>query len=305
LTTTTQGDLGEVERQARKLPARSLGDLLGETFAIYGTNFWRLIGLVAVVQVPVSLLALALPGNTAALVTAAILVMVASVCVFGATIFAVGQHYVSGEIRIGPCYTRVWWHVFSLLSLVVILTASMVLAAVLAVLVVPAIVLLVMLGYWSLAVQAVIIEGCKPVAALRRSYELVKGNWWRVSWITGVILLLLIGLGLLLGAPFALASRLVAPDDATVLSTVFQFLRSVTVATVVPSVAAIASTLLYYDLRVRKENYDFSTLSGEMGKATAFNRPHRLLNVSDSPTPRRASRSVILNVGTHVLSDSS
>ena len=212
--------------------------------------------------------------------------LVASVCVFGATIFAVGQHYVSGEIRIGPCYTRVWWHVFSLSSVVVILTASMVLAlsllsvviiptasmlfaALLALLIVPAIVLLVMLGYWSLAVQAVIVEGYKPVGALRRSHELIKGNWWRVSWITGVILLVVIGLELVLGAPFALASSLVASDDATVLSTVFEFLSVVPGAIVVPSVAAIASTLLYYDLRVRKENYDFTTLSREMGKATA------------------------------------
>ena len=135
--------------------------------------------------------------------------------------------------------------------------------------VVPAIGLLVLLGYWSLAAQAVIVEGYKPVGALKRSYELVKGNWWRVSWITGVILLVLIGLGLVLDAPFALASRLVASDDATVLSTVLRFLSVVTGATVVPPVAAIASTLLYYDLRVRKENYDFATLSGEMGKATA------------------------------------
>lgn len=272
---TTQGGLGEVEKQARKLPARNLGDLLGETFTIYGTNFWRLIGLVAVVQVPVSLLlALALRGNTVTLVTVTTLWLFASACIFGATIFAVGQHYVSGEIRIGPCYTRVWWHVLSLFSVVLILTASMFLVAVflvtvLALVVVPAIVLLVMLGYWSLAAQAVIVEGYKPVAALRRSYELVKGNWWRVSWITGVITLVLIGLQLVLGAPFALASSLVASDDATVLSTVLQFLSVVPGAIVVPSVAAIASTLLYYDLRVRKENYDFTTLSREMEKATA------------------------------------
>ena len=287
MTMTTQGGLGEVEKHARKLPARNLGDLLGETFTIYGTNFWRLIALVAVVQVPASLLlALALRGNTVTLFAMIMLWLVASVCVFGATIFAVGQHYVSGEIRIGPCYTRVWWHVFSLSSVVVILTASMVLAlsllsvviiptasmlfaALLALLIVPAIVLLVMLGYWSLAVQAVIVEGYKPVGALRRSHELIKGNWWRVSWITGVILLVVIGLELVLGAPFALASSLVASDDATVLSTVFEFLSVVPGAIVVPSVAAIASTLLYYDLRVRKENYDFTTLSREMGKATA------------------------------------
>ena len=40
------------------LPERSLGDLLNETFKIYGARFGRIIGLAALIQVPVGLLGL-------------------------------------------------------------------------------------------------------------------------------------------------------------------------------------------------------------------------------------------------------
>ena len=84
-----------------------------------------------------------------------------------------------------------------------------------------------------------------------------------------MVLLVATGLGLVLGAPFALASRMVAPDEATAVSTLLQFVGGLIVAVVVPPVVAVTMTLLYYDLRVRKEEYDLTTLSREMGFVTA------------------------------------
>jgi hypothetical protein len=69
-------------------------------------------------------------------------------------------------------------------------------------------------------------------------------------------------------APFAIASWL-APGGTTGLTDVIQLLGAVTVSAVVPPVFAIAGTLLYYDLRVRKENYDMSELSRELGLVAA------------------------------------
>jgi len=54
-----------------------------------------------------------------------------------------------------------------------------------------------------------------------------------------------------------------------VLGVLFELLGSIVVAVAVPPIAGIASTLIYYDLRVRKENYDLTTLSQEMGVAAA------------------------------------
>ncbi len=34
---------------------------------------------------------------------------------------------------------------------------------------------------WQLAPQAAVLEGCGPVAAMRRSFALTKGGWWRLA----------------------------------------------------------------------------------------------------------------------------
>ena len=34
---------------------------------------------------------------------------------------------------------------------------------------------------WSLSTAALLFEDVGPITALRRSWPLVRGNWWRVS----------------------------------------------------------------------------------------------------------------------------
>jgi hypothetical protein len=76
------------------------------------------------------------------------------------------------------------------------------------------------------------------------------------------------GLGVVVAVPFAVASWL-APGGASGVGDLIRLLGDITVLAVVPPVYAIAGTLLYYDLRVRKENYDMSELSRELGLAAA------------------------------------
>jgi hypothetical protein len=47
------------------------------------------------------------------------------------------------------------------------------------------------------------------------------------------------------------------------------FLAGMVVSVFVAPVAFVATTLLYFDLRVRKEEYDTEALSREMGMVTA------------------------------------
>ena len=252
------------ERQSSSLPVRSLGDLLNETFAIYVRHFRQFIGLTAVMQVPIAVIVQIMGRGIVAYGFALALGGVGSMFVYGAVAFAVGQQYVTGQIDIGACYSRVWWRVVSLTLLAVILLLSIAAGATLAILVIPAIAMLAYLVYWSVAIPAIVVETHKPVAALRRSFRLVRGSWWRIFGITIVVALVLIGLGLVLAVPFALAPRSI---EVPVLGVVFELLGSIVVAVAVPPIAGIASTLIYYDLRVRKENYDLNTLSQEMGLA--------------------------------------
>ena len=245
------------------LPERSLGDLLNETFAIYGKRFRRIIGLAALIQVPVGLLGLIPAPGVATFAVIGIVGLLAMVALYGATISAIGQHYVTGEIGIGSAYSRVWWRVASLLAVAVVLAPVLALGAASLVLAVPAIAVL------CIAVPAVVVEGHRPGAALRRVVAIMRGSWLRVSGIILVVLLVMIGLALLVQAPFAIASNVAAPEGSTALGDALRFAGSLVTRTVAPPVAAIAFTLLYYDLRVRREGYDMHALSREMGVAAA------------------------------------
>ncbi len=247
------------------LPRRGLGDLLNETFAIYAKHLWKFVCLTAVLEVPVGLLALVKVGWWATYAGIGLVSILASLAVYGAVVYAVGQHYLVGRLDVGRCYRRVWWRGLSLAALGLVFgalaglllglawTIERSLLAVLALLV--AVVLVVTLAiYWSAAVQAVVIEGRGPARALRRSADLVRGSWWRVAGVTLVLALAALGLGIILQMPFAILSRAIAPAQATALSSVVDLLGAILVGVAVPPVLAIGGTLLYYDLRVRKEN---------------------------------------------------
>ena len=253
----------QVRGETKAFPVRSLGELLNETFAIYGKRFKRIIGLVALVQVPVGLLGLIPDTGVATFAALLVVALLATIAVYSVAISAVGQHYLTGEIGIGSSYARVWRRVVSLVSLALILAPVLALGAASLILFFPALALL------GVAVPAVVVEGRRPAAALRRAFEIIQGSWLRVSGIALVILLVMIGLGLLVQTPFALASYIAAPGEASALGSLFRFAGGLLVGIVTPPVAAIAFTLLYYDLRVRMEGYDLRALSQEMGFAGA------------------------------------
>lgn len=267
------------QRQESILP-RTLGDLLNEIFSIYGKHFWRFIGLVAIVQIPLSLLGLIRGGGIATFIVFGAIAFLASIIVFGATVFAVGQQYVSGEIGIRLSYSRGWTRILTLVLLTAILLVVLLpaLSVVMWVfwLISPPIAFVITLlasvpfiAHWAVAAESVIFEGHKLGGALGRTFDLVREDRWRVYGVFLAIMLVSMGLAILINMPFMVASWIVAPEQATALSGVLQFLGGVLVAIAVPPVAFIGGTLLYYDLRVRKENYDFSVLSREMGIASA------------------------------------
>ena len=95
---------------------------------------------------------------------------------------------------------------------------------------------------WYLAAVVVTVEGVAPVAALRRSGELVEGSWWAAF---GRILLAALVFGFV-----ALVGQLLAV--ATGSGALFVSLLAITQAVAV-SLSAIFATLLFFDLRARKD----------------------------------------------------
>ena len=265
----------------RPVAALSLGNLLNETFAIYWGHFGRIIVLVALVQVPVNFFGLVPLHGLAGFFVVGVVSLVAGICVYGAVIWGVGQHYVTGEIEIEGCYRRVSWRVMSLGALAVALAtlglvsdymASTAITSQSAGLGVLFLVLgtafLIVTVYLMVTPQAVILEGLRPLDALKRSFTLLRNSWWRVFGVALVLLLVLMGLALVLTIPFGVASGLAAPGETNAVGDAFVFLAGMTVSVFVPPVLSIATTLLYFDLRVRKEDYDTEALSREMGLVT-------------------------------------
>jgi hypothetical protein len=115
---------------------------------------------------------------------------------------------------------------------------------------------------WSLLAQVHALEDASGVAALRRSQQLVRGNWWRVA----SLLLCLTFLALVVGPLCGTLLLFVTPAS-------FDFINLVAgaVNAIVLPYAAVATTYLYFDLRVEKasEPADTDVLPADRSTAPA------------------------------------
>lgn len=264
-----------MQQSPDRLPERNLGDLLNETFAVYGRNFRDIVILMAIIQIPVSIVAQLMGDTITGLVVVGFVSAMGNGLVYGAVAYATGQGYFDNRIDVKRCYERVGWRLLSILLISLIPAA--VLGAVLGLariendltvfLIFPALGLLVYLIYWNIAVPSIIFEGHKAVQGFKRSFTLIEGHWWRVFGINMVFGLVALGLVIIVSIPFAIASRIAMGEgeEANMASTIMEFLAAATTSVLVLPVIFIAGTLLYYDLRVRKEGFNTDRLSQEMG----------------------------------------
>ena len=119
---------------------------------------------------------------------------------------------------------------------------------------------------------ALLFERIGPGAALRRSFGLVKGRWWKVcvTLLVGVLLVSFLG-GIIQGILLVVPSLLAEGNDAVAAfsSVVANTLGGVLTT---PFTAAIVA-LIYFDQRVRKEGFDLQLLAEGMGTERDPNAP--------------------------------
>jgi hypothetical protein len=152
---------------------------------------------------------------------------------------AVSARYLGQPMTISGAYEALGSN-----TLMVLIGASLLAAVATAIgfvlLIIPGIYIGVRLAFVS---QAVVLERRGATDSLSRSWNLVAGNWWRVFGIVLVVSILVSVLeaivGNILGAGMnhALGSGIAAAI----------------VGTLIQPIQGIALTLLYYDLRIRKE----------------------------------------------------
>jgi hypothetical protein len=116
---------------------------------------------------------------------------------------------------------------------------------------------------WAVAVPALMAEGTGPISALGRSWDLTTRSWWRTLGILLLVYLLqsvVSGTLSVFGYPLAIMVPF-AP----------QVVRGAIVLTVGTAASALSLpivylcvTLLYFDLRVRREGFDLDILAQQV-----------------------------------------
>lgn len=116
-------------------------------------------------------------------------------------------------------------------------------------LLVPGVILAVSLMF---SVYAAVLDGCRPMAALNLSHNLVWGHWWRTL---GLLLILYIPLLLLISILSSAFGLTVDPNQALHARDLFKqaVLGMVLVALFSPLILS-AQYLYYHDLKLRRQN---------------------------------------------------
>ena len=115
---------------------------------------------------------------------------------------------------------------------------------------------------WLFATQAITLENTRARQGMRRSWQLTKGSAWRVF---GIMLLLSLMVAIISAVPTYLigfAIPLLVRDLA--IQTVINQSLSSAVGILLTPIQLITTTLLYYDLRVRKEGFDLELLAQQI-----------------------------------------
>lgn len=278
----------------RPLRPLTMGGIWSAALQLYRQNFLPLVGIVAIVQVAVAILLalVALTGLNAtsrpssasivSLVVVGLLSMlffiVATFLQSGALTLAIADDYLGQPITIERAYAAAGRRLGALIG--TSLLAGLAIFLMMAVVSVVAFglgalthagVITVIIGLagivgiayfvlgWAFVGQTVMLEQLSGVGALRRCTELVAGYWWRTF---GVLLLTGIVVGIV---AFVVEAVLGAIVRHGFLGGLVNLIVEILLA---PFYSAVI-TLLYFDLRVRKEQLTHETLIGHMSGGPA------------------------------------
>ena len=242
----------------------SLGEILDRTFSLYRRYFLLFIGIAgipALVQLSFNLLRVfsrdLVMLKSISSVALLFLTMIVSVVMYlfsqGATILTVTDLYLGRSPAIGQSFRRVWGSFFSLLGVVILNGLAVGFATLL--LVIPGIYLACRL---FVCVPAALIEDRGPSESLSRSFELTRDSAGRAFVILVLYFVVAFSISSLLTWPFAIPAGLAMrsnPAGATPWLALTQVMSSIATVLVTP-ILLIATSLFYFDMRVRKEGFD-------------------------------------------------
>jgi hypothetical protein len=188
-----------------------------------------------------------------------VLVLILAPIGAAASLHVIGQEFIDERVGVGEALSFALRRFGSLLG--VTLLVGLTLTVGFCLLVVP---FFIFWTWYAFASQVVVMEGLSGMAALNRSQELGKDFFWRIL---GVLLLMVV-IQLIASFVNNILTQVVQPFEIVpgpagprfVLHSVPLYLLVQTVnfllGVAVQSYSAVCITLLYFDLRIRKEGFD-------------------------------------------------
>ncbi len=242
---------------------KTLVGIIAETFKIYIRYFLKLLVIAGIVVVIIDVIdyflqqyfiSIGFPASFISLEIRIAALIVAFPLMQGALINAVKEQYLQQTISIGGAYRIARGRWGSLIGASILfympifitgvaaglsseeIADNLVRSILIVILFISCIYLLV---NWAFVLQAVLLKGLGPKAALSSSASLVKRNWWRVFFVIFVLFIITTGISL----TFSLLP-IVGSTIGVILSVIF---------------FEIARTIFYYNLRLRKEQISLSS----------------------------------------------
>lgn len=270
--------------QARDFEPMSIGRILDQTFKIYRENFIRFVTIVAVIQVPIGLLAIVStsgfrrgvpirqssdygqlsqeePDPTVALFGAAGMIVTGIIGMFGQVLCrgaltkSVSESYLGNEISVGQAYQFVLPKFLTLILAGICVVLVVYLGLLL--LVVPGIIF----GLWFvLTTPVIIVENLGATQGMSRSKSLVSGNLGKIFSVGFLVLLISYIVAIILHYGASVFAGVLFSGNTT-LALALNHLVSVAGSILIAPIGATAYILLYYDLRIRKEGFDLQMLA--------------------------------------------
>jgi len=280
----------------------TLGEILDRAVRLYRQNFANFIGIVALVQVPLSIFQLLLTvtqaNNDLSLPTRytsytqafeslassgyfdragvqILLTLLSFILVQGAATAAltraVADNYLGRKTDMLGAYQRVgrsWARLIGVLILMIFLYIALVIWFIIPCIgwiSGPGIFVYVAVVIGPLIAPVVVLENL-GAGAVRRAWELVRRRFW---WVLGFMIILTLFNQLLIAGPSTLISIFLryalesqSTENFLVVRTLAQSLVSLATSLFYLPLQLAAVTLMYFDLRVRTEGFDLTVLAG-------------------------------------------
>jgi hypothetical protein len=268
-----------------RLRPLEIGDLLDETFRMYRRHFLLFAGISVILAIPSAALlgvtfgwfSIVIDQTTGAtelglfLAAAGATALVNLLIIpftYGAVIFAACESAIGRPVTAGGVFRGVSRRYFPLLGYWTLFFITLGLAVLLCVAPV-ALWLWVFVG-WIAVTPAMFVENIGLGTAMGRSWNLVKGRWWRTFLILFLMYIVWYVAGIALGAFIQLAQFGLLIVLSPVIATGVAVAASQLISAVLNPVMQILIVLIYFDLRVRREALDLFQMAYQLSARPAL-----------------------------------